>query len=51
LTYELDNVVPPFANGQLAAGGQWNFQAWYRDVAAGGAGFNSSDAVGVTFVP
>lgn len=29
----------------------WNFQMIYRDVAAGGAGFNTSDALGVPFCP
>ena len=29
----------------------WNFQVKYRDVAAGGANFNSSNAVRVTFCP
>ena len=29
----------------------WNFQYYYRDQAAGGARFNLSDAISVTFVP
>ncbi|MEE8467877.1 MAG: matrixin family metalloprotease [Planctomycetota bacterium] len=35
--------------GQILAGSTWNFQWWYRDQAAGGAGFNFSDAVSVPF--
>lgn len=35
--------------GDLAAGTTWVFQLWYRDPAAGGAAFNLSDAVEVTF--
>ena len=31
--------------------GQRNFQCWYRDPAGGGAFFNLSDAVAITFVP
>lgn len=27
------------------------FQCWFRDIAAGGAGFNTSDAIAITFVP
>ncbi len=37
--------------GQILAGSTWNFQWWYRDVAAGGAGFNLSDGVQVFFCP
>ncbi len=33
------------------APGEVNFQCWFRDVAAGGAGFNTSDGYHVTFVP
>jgi len=31
--------------------GTRNVQCWFRDVAAGGAGFNTSDAAAITFVP
>jgi hypothetical protein len=31
--------------------GPRNFQCWFRDTAAGGAGFNTSDALQITFVP
>ena len=46
----LDLVAPP-ASGNLVAGSSWNFQFAYRDVAAGGALFNASDAIAVDFVP
>jgi hypothetical protein len=39
------------APGTIFAGQTWNFQCWYRDPAAGGANFNLSDAVSVTFCP
>jgi hypothetical protein len=32
-------------------GSSWNFQFWYRDAAAGGAGFNLSRALHVDFAP
>ena len=32
----------------LLPGTCWSFQAWYRDAAAGGAGFNLSDAIRLT---
>jgi len=35
--------------GQILPGSIWNFQFWYRDLAAGGAGFNVSDGLEVTF--
>lgn len=34
---------------QLLPGSTWHFQAWYRDPAAGGTGFNLSDGLSVTF--
>ena len=43
--------LPDPAAVQLAAGGSWYFQTCYRDVAAGGAGFNSSNAVKVLACP
>jgi hypothetical protein len=53
LVRPLDLTVPP-ANGgpgMIQAGDVWNFQFWYRDPAAGGAGFNFSDGLSVTFCP
>lgn len=40
----------PFA-AALSPGSTWNFQAWYRDPLAGGAGFNLTNAVSVNFAP
>ena len=34
---------------QIQPGSTWNFQAWYRDQAAGGAGYNLSDALRLSF--
>jgi hypothetical protein len=37
--------------GQIAAGSSWNFQFWFRDPFAGGAGTNLTDAQRVSFCP
>ena len=46
----LDFTSPPFdaGPGQVGPGSTVNFQFWYRDPAAGGAGSNLSDALNVT---
>ncbi len=49
LAYSLDFGSPPTSATQIIAGSTWNFQAWFRDPAAGGAFFNLSDGVRVTF--
>ncbi len=49
MTTAVDLLTPPTANGQITPGSVWNFQAWFRDPAGGGAGFDLSDAVEVTF--
>ena len=43
----------PFSSGTGAwtAGSQWYMQFWYRDPAAGGAGFNLSNALDITVCP
>ncbi|MFT7669595.1 MAG: hypothetical protein ACI8X5_002300 [Planctomycetota bacterium] len=51
MTHELDNTSPPVLAGQILPGQVWNFQAWYRDTAAGGAGFNLSDGHWILFTP
>ena len=48
LTHAVDFDAPPAAQ-TLVAGSTWNFQAWFRDPMGGGAGFNLSDALAVTF--
>jgi hypothetical protein len=50
LTRAVDNTVPPSA-GVIVAGSTWNFQAWFRDVAAGGSNFNLSDGLRIPFTP
>jgi hypothetical protein len=49
----LDFTKPPLdaGPGVLTPGSTWNFQAWFRDVNAGGAKFNLSNALAATFVP
>ncbi len=39
------------SGGGIQGGSTWNFQCWYRDPAAGGAAFNLSDGLRVTFCP
>ena len=51
MTHSLDNTMPTGAAGQLLAGSTWNFQAWFRDPAAGGAFFNLSDGIEISFTP
>lgn len=50
ITAPVSHNVSPW-NSLLNPGETWNLQFWYRDPAAGGAGFNVTDAVQVTFVP
>ena len=40
-----------YAAGFITAGSSWNFQAWFRDPAAGGATFNLSNGLHITFCP
>ena len=47
----VDFTSPPSASTQITAGSTWNFQAWYRDPAAGGAFFDLSDGLSVVFLP
>jgi hypothetical protein len=41
----------PTAPAPISAGQTWNFQFWYRNAAAGGAGFNLSNGLSVVFCP
>ena len=45
------DAAPPNPSGQVAVGETWNFQFLYRDLAGGGALFNLTDGLGVTFCP
>ena len=47
----LDVTMPPKPEAEITAGSSWAFQFWYRDPAFGGAGYNFSDALWVTFCP
>ncbi len=49
----IDNTLPPANSGPgaLMPGSTFQFQYWYRDPAAGGANFNLSNALSVTFAP
>ena len=49
----LDFASPPASAGshEITAGSTWNFQYWFRDAAADGAGFNLSNGLSVTFLP
>lgn len=48
---DLDFGAAPLNSGpgQVLSGSTWSFQYWYRDPAAGGAGFNTSDALAIEF--
>jgi hypothetical protein len=50
LTRPVNSTLPPAA-GALVPGSTWNFQAWFRDVAAGGSNFNLSNGLRITFAP
>ena len=49
----VDFSAPPMAGGSgaIAVGDTWFFQYWYRDVPAGGSGFNLSNGLAVIFGP
>ncbi|TDJ70394.1 MAG: hypothetical protein E2O39_10125 [Planctomycetota bacterium] len=51
VTHALDMTMPTTPQTQITAGSTWNFQCWYRDPAAGGAFFNLSDGLEITFTP
>lgn len=50
---EADWSSPPIGSGpgRWNAGDVWNAQFWYRDPAAGGAGFNLTDGLEITLCP
>lgn len=50
-SFLLDNRNLPFGAPSFAPGQTANFQFWFRDAAGGGAGFNFSNALAVTFEP
>jgi hypothetical protein len=50
MSYPVDYTAAP-PGGQIVSGSTWKFQAWFRDPAANGAGFNLSDGLSITFGP
>lgn len=50
LGHSLDNQAGASAS-QLVPGTTWHFQGWFRDSAAGGAGFDLSNGLSVVFQP
>lgn len=50
VSYTPDLTTPP-QGGQIMLGSSWNFQLWYRDPAAGGANYNATEGLAVTFCP
>ncbi|MDP6538665.1 MAG: hypothetical protein QF903_07270 [Planctomycetota bacterium] len=48
LDFEVDNQAPAIG-GDFTAGSVWNFQAWFRDPAAGDATYDLSDGLRITF--
>jgi len=51
ITHVLDNTMSPSVPTQIDPGETWNFSTWFRDPAAGGAFFNLSDGLEITFTP
>jgi hypothetical protein len=51
LSHQLDLNAPPSPAAVILPGSTWWFQAWYRDVPAGGASFNLSNGLQLSFVP
>lgn len=49
--FPIDYAAPPLPAAQILPGSSWNFQFWYRDPSASGAGSNLTDAVAATFCP
>ena len=47
----VDFTSPPQVAGTILPGSTWNFQFWYRDPLAGGAGFNLSNGLEASFCP
>ena len=49
MSQTIDLANPPSASGTITASSTWNFQAWFRDPVAGGANYDLSDGLSVTF--
>jgi hypothetical protein len=48
---DLESGAPATGSSEIDSGSTWYFQFWYRDLAAGGARFNTSDGLKVIFCP
>ncbi len=50
-SHALDLTQPPASSGpgEITPSSEWTFQCWYRDPAAGGAAFNTSNALRAVF--
>ena len=48
MDYDVDFLASP-VSGAFTPGSQWNFQAWFRDPAAGGSNFNLTNGLTITF--
>ena len=51
LIHSLDYGSPPSAHTMIEVGSTWNFQGWYLDTATSPPGFNTTDALELTFTP
>ncbi|MEM9801217.1 MAG: S8 family serine peptidase [Planctomycetota bacterium] len=51
VVYSFDNTAPPLPIAQVTPGSTWNFQFFFRDLAAGGGNANLTDGLSVTFCP
>ena len=51
MSHTLDLEQPSAPEAAILAGSTWYFQACFRDGPAGGAGFNFSDGLEVSFLP
>ncbi|MFT4538419.1 MAG: hypothetical protein ACI841_001706 [Planctomycetota bacterium] len=47
----MDLTNPATPQTQILPGSTWNFQAWFRDPLGGGAFYNLSDGLEITFTP
>lgn len=51
LVQPLDHQAPGELSGDISVGSTWKFQAWYRDVAAGGSFSNTTNGLSIHFTP
>lgn len=51
IVHRVDYTQPPSQATRILPGSTWHFQNWFRDPQAGGAKFDTSDALTLTFLP